>query len=332
MQTPKSLASNVSAKPLAICDWYDASLPTGDYPMILSELAAALGCKVNEIPGKNGYERGFQLFDLQQGVHNNRCQVFTDFPDRRGGYIERTYISANGSSGGLVRDFLNECNVTHQVKRYDSAIDLKLTDRQFLRRARQMAKFCAGLNKHHHPQGTVENGRTYYYNTRVKTALTSKNQKLPEAQIAFYEKAKQLQMPISQGENWCRLEMRWRPDKPESRDAAAFVEPSDVWGAFEWTQTMVSLGTGGASAVDRIDLPRFKQSLPEVAEELRKIRAMKTLQHLSSQYGRTYDTLVELCGEDEADRLVLSAFKREREAMKPASEIYAELYETPTTH
>lgn len=331
MKQAESLASKVAIS----CDWYDASVQNADWVHILGEISDVLGCKSREIEGKRGYQRGFQLFDIEQGNHNNRCQIFAEFPDpnKPGKYLDRVYVTANGKSGGEVRDYLVGSLIEHNVKRYDSAVDLMITDRTFARRAMQIAKLCDGLKKHYHPQGTKTNGRTYLYNSRVKTALTSKNQRLPEAQIAFYEKGKQLAMkPNDQGEAWARLEMRWRPGKPETQLAAQAVEPADVWGAFQWTVDALFIGSGGQGAVDRIDLPRFQKSLPEVAEEMRKIRAMKTLQHMFSQYSRSYDTLVEILGKEQAQQIILNGFERVQPETQSAGELYEALYHPATQH
>lgn len=315
LNTSESLAPKVS------CDWYDAAIPEGDFRALVNGLAETLQADPRKIEGKHGYTNAVQLIATNEGVQESRAFIMEGNPLSPG----RVYVSANGPSGGPSRDFLIREGVEHLVKRYDSAVDLRMSDRSFVRRSNQLVTLCEADRKHYNPMGTAELGRSYYFNVRAKDALTSKHQKLPEAQVVFYEKGKQ--KGLADHADWKRLEMRLRPAKPDQQQAAGLLEPSQVWGAFKWTAAMLEIASAGALYSGSAAYPRFQMSLPEVAEEMRKIRAMKTLQHMSDQYGRTYDTLVELCGEEEADRLFLSAIKRQREPdAKSPMEMYQDLY------
>lgn len=315
-------------EPSISCDWYDAAIPEGNFKAIVDGLKEVLSpnddpCKV---AGKNGYQNAVQLVSTNEGVKESRAFILEDNPLSPG----RVYVSANGQAGGLARDFLIRNGIEHLVKRYDSAVDLSMTELTFSYRMAKLIRFIEDQKKPYNPQGTKEHGRTVMFNQRVKNALTSKNQKLPEAQVVFYEKGKEKGLPDMQ--DWKRIEMRLRPAKPDQQQAAGLLEPSEVWGAFKWTAAMLEIATAGSLYAGSAAYPRFQMSLPEVAEEMRKIRAMKTLQHMSDQYGRTYDTLVELCGEEEADRLFLSAIKRQREPdAKTPMEMYQDLYRRPET-
>lgn len=320
MSDPKSLEPKVS------CDWYDAAVPEGDFKALIGGLCEVLKTTPRQTEGKHGYRDAVQLLSTGEGVQESRAFVMDDNPLSPG----RVYISANGPAGGPARDFLIREGIAHVVKRYDSAVDLSMSDRSFVRRSNQMIDLCTADRKHHHPQGTVEHGRSIYYNVRRKDALTSKHQKMPEAQVVFYEKGKQ--KGLADMGDWKRIEMRLRPGKVEQAQAASLLEPAQVWGAFKWTSAMLEIATAGVVQAGPAAYPRFQMSLPEVAEEMRKIRAMKSLQHMASQYGRSYDTLAELCGEDEADRLVLAMLKRQREEQPSPSDMYAALYEPRTRH
>lgn len=320
MSHPESLAPKVS------CDWYDAAIPDGDFRALIGGLCEALQAQPRQVEGKHGYRDAVQLFATNEGVQESRAFIMDGNPLSPG----RVYVSANGQSGGPARDFLIREGIEHVVKRYDSAVDLMMTDRAFARRSNQLVALCEAERKHYNPMGTVELGRSIYFNVRKKDALTSKHQKTPEAQVVFYEKGKQKGL-VDHGD-WKRIEMRLRPGKVEQAQAAALLEPAQVWGAFKWTAAMLEIATAGTLYSGDVSYPRFQMSLPEVAEEMRKIRAMKTLQHMSDQYGRTYDTLVELCGEEEADRLFLSAIKRQRDATeKSPMEMYQDLYRPRVT-
>lgn len=320
MSEPEIFSHEVS------CDWYDAGVPDGDFKAIIDGLSATLGAQPRRVDGKHGYDTAVQLFATGEGVQEARALVLTDNPRSPG----RVFVSANGQSGGPARRFLLDQGITHLVNRYDAAVDLRMSDIAFRKRSNKMINLCREQKKAHHPMGTVEAGQTLYCNWRVKTALTSKNQKQPEAQVVFYEKGKQ--KGLADHLDWKRVELRLRPQKEDAKAAATLIEPSDLWGVFKWTASMLEIATGGERAAGDVAYPRFQMTLPEVAEEMRKIRAMQTLKHLSSQYGRTYDTLVEICGEEEADRLVLAAFKRERAPQQDPAEMYQDLYRPSTQH
>ena len=316
LQSLESLELKVS------CDWYDAGVPDGNFKFIVEGLCEALNTQPRAAIAKGGYETCVQLFDSNEGVQSSRAMIMVDHPMSPG----RVRVSANGPSGGPAREFLLKEGINHEVSRYDSAVDVMMSDRSFARRSGQMVRFCTEQKKHYHPQGTVENGRTYEFNRRIKDGTTSVHQKQPEATVVFYEKGKQL--GLADFRDWKRAELRLRPQKEEARRAAAFMEPLDLWGSFKWTTTMLEIASAGCLQVPDAAYPRFRMSLPEVEEKMRLIRAMKTFEHMGSQYGRTYDTLADLVGEEEADRLALAFLKRQREVIKNfnAKEMYQSMF------
>jgi DNA relaxase NicK len=211
--------------------------------------------------------------------------------------------------------------IPHDVSRYDSAVDLVMSDGQFARRHSALVRLAGGIGKPIRPIGTVERGRTLELNAHVKTAISSPHKRLPEAQVMFYEKGKQLGADPA----WKRVELRLRPGKPEAKLAAAALEPSAVWGVFQWTRDVLGCATQGMTSADPAEYPRFRVALPEVEAELRRIRAMKGLEQMAHQYGRTVETLVEFMGEDEAWELIRKRFRGERPEQTPA-EAYADLW------
>lgn len=321
MSSPEIFSQEVS------CDWYDAGVPDGDFKGIIDGLSAVLGAQPRRVDGKHGYETAVQLFATGEGVQESRALILTDNPRSPG----RVFVSANGQSGGPARRFLLDEGITHLVNRYDAAVDLRMSDIAFTKRSNKMVKLARDLNKTHHPMGTPEAGQTFYFNWRVKTALTSKNQKQPEAQVVLYEKGKQ--KGLEDHLDWKRCELRLRPQKEDAKAAACLIEPSQLWGAFKWTAAMLEIATGGERAAGNVAYPRFQMTLPEVEAEMVKIRTMKTIQHMVSQYGRTFEALKEIAGgREEALRILGDAFERIPEALPDPNDLYQDLYRPTTQH
>jgi len=305
----------------AKCDWYTAGVADGDYRALVNGLAETLGAEPRRVAEKKGYGTVIALVDTTEGVQSSSALVMTDHPMSPG----RVLIDANGEAGGPARSFLRDNGVIHTVNRYDSAIDCTLSDLAFGRRMVKMKRLCEEQKR---PTQLIEStGRTMYYNVRQKSVLSSPNQKKTEAELVFYEKGYQKGVCPT----WKRLELRFRPSKPEAQSAAADLEPHEVWGVFKWVRGMVDVATAGLATANAVEFPRFQMGLPEVAEELRLMRANAALDHMASQYGRSYDTLVELLGEEEADRIFLAKIKRQREAVRSPSEMYQSLYQGADT-
>lgn len=308
----------------AKCDWYTAGCPDGDFNALVGGLAETLNATPRRVDPKKGYQTVVALVDTTEGVQASHALVMTDHVQSPG----RVLVDANGEAGGPARRFLIDNGVTHTVNRYDSAIDLTLSDSAFGRRMAKLKRMC---DEQRRPTSFIQStGRTMYYNVRQKTALTSPNQKKTEAELVFYEKGYQKNVDPT----WKRLELRFRPAKPEAQAAAVNLEPAQVWGVFKWVRSMLDVATAGLAPADAVEFPRFQMSLPEVAEELRKMRALSTLDHMVEQYGRSYDTLVELMGEEEADRIMLAKFKRQHLDAQTPAQMYADLYKPalPTEH
>lgn len=307
---------------VARCDWYDAAIPGVCHRAVVEGLSAELSARPTKAAPVRGYQSVVQLVDTGEGVQETRAFVMWDHPKSP----DRVYVSGNGPSGGVVRRFLVDNGLDHEVARYDSAVDVMMSERSFSYRFGMLQRFGSEKSKTPWPMGTREHGRTLMLNRRVKEATGSRNTKLPEAQTVFYEKGKQLAVCLE----WKRIECRLRPQKPEAKAAASLLEPLDVWGAFTWTSEVLRIATAGELVCSAAAYPRFRMSLPDVQGELRRIRAMRTLEHMAGQYRRTYETLREIMGEDEADAAVLRALKGSRDPSEPSpQDAYAALYELP---
>ncbi len=307
------------------CDWYDATVDGWSHRDLVNGLCEDLGAMPRQVAPMRGYGSTIQLVDTSEGVQASRALILFDHPKNP----ERVYVSANGESGPVARDFLIRNGLDHSCRRYDAAVDMRITDVAFTKRWNKMVLRCEEDSKNWSQVGSPITGRTLYCNMRRKTALTSKNVKPVEAQVVFYEKGKE--KGIDAMSDWKRVEMRLRPEKPEAQAAAALLEPSDVWGVFKWTAAMLEIATAGTLSASASAYPRFKMSLPEVEQEMRKIRAMKSLAHVGQQYSRTYETLREIVGEEEADRLWLDAVKYPHSDAETPAEMYAALYQDRKT-
>ncbi|EXX75033.1 hypothetical protein RirG_045470 [Rhizophagus irregularis DAOM 197198w] len=96
---------------------------------------------------------------------------------------------------------------------------------------------------------------------------------------------------------------------------------------------MLEIATGGERAAGDVAYPRFQMTLPEVEAEMVKIRTMKTIQHMVSQYGRTFEALKEIAGgREEALRILGDAFERIPEAIPDPNDLYQDLYRPTTQH
>jgi hypothetical protein len=302
----------------ARCDWLEANLSDVDPRPIIGELAQLLGARPAQAHPLRGYQQHVQLIDTTEAVQSVRCAVLWQHPESP----DRVRVSGNGPAGEVVRKYLSAAELPWSVARYDSAVDMLMDDTQFARRHGRLFRLCQKIDKPTRPIGCVQRGRTLELNAFVKTAVSSPHKGLPEAQVMFYEKGKQL----GTHPEWKRVELRLRPGKPEAKAAASSFEPSAAWGAFGWTREVLRIATNGLVVAEASEYPRFRVALPEVEERLKRIRAMGAVQQMAKQYRRNVETLVEALGEDEAKELIWSLLRGERQPQDTPAQAYSALW------
>lgn len=213
--------------------------------------------------GKWGYYKSAQL--LSADGRNNGLLLFENFAQRKLARVELLGYRTATQVPTLRSQFQHTCIEVHSRIDCDepNAFDVWLAALQpIIARGKLITTSIAG--------GT---GRSLYIgsaSSRVRALLYEKGRT---------SKARHLARP-----NWTRLELRVKPDDPQSRRQYASLSPLEVWGATRWSREIAAL-FGEPDLLPRPPRKKWQQSALD-----------EKLDNLVQSYGRSLEQLATFHG------------------------------------
>lgn len=286
-------------------DWLDVRLPipwAASSPWFIG-----LCGEVEPFDAKrSGYADGLRALDPAKDGHS--VSLVGNHPQSRGWSL----LSASGGAGEWAWSVVDSQFGAAQVNRIDVALDFRCSQTRFDRLFNKGRVLCKDAGLRPHPIGEADWGRTLYFNWSRKAQFEKTgNEKAPQFSARLYEKGKEQ----GQDPEWRRWEVVCRPDKGIQKERFFHLCPNSILGSPTWSRAFLDLmGYSDALKPGRASVER-REDL--AGEEQRLARRMATLAVMGEQYGSTYEELCGIIGEDEADRLVLSALKSKRVIVQP---------------
>lgn len=212
---------------------------------------------------------------------------------KHGGY-PFPHLEAEGSAAPAVAEALRATGWVHKPTRIDSCVDITrpglLDDLHTIMREFE-AKHGLHLNYAGAALDNPERGTTIYLGSRKSQVF-----------LRAYEKGRQLaeQQGIDprtlspEMQNWVRVELVFRPDKPHAKAFASAISPEGVWGVSSWSQEFAKRAL--SLNAERVKLSQRRESDHE-----------RALRHMAGQYRLHLQRLLHECGGDYAQAFAVLA-------------------------
>jgi hypothetical protein len=192
------------------------------------------------------------------------------------------YVDCKGRASPVLAEYARE-HLRHRPSRIDHAVD-RHADGLFERLAEWSKALAKEFRVAWSPAGdwvTPDAGRTFYLGSRKSQIM-----------VRVYEKglkyAHDMGLPVTQElRDWVRIEVEFKPDKPQAKDEAAVISPAQLWGSTRWTKRLAEEILGMETA-------------PVSIRERRESNRDRALRFMGIQYGAHLASLLDECQGDYA--------------------------------
>lgn len=267
-------------------DWYESTHDELDEGLAASRFAAALGGRVTDGKGRNGYAI---------------CHVIARGDDEllrvygRSSRFGEVHFQVSSESCDEVVPLIREWWPAHRVSRADVSVDFAADFDELDGRALELA---TGRGISHRLVTDSAGGATRYLG-----APSSENR------VRVYRKSEQLRSlhPERAAEipdGIVRVELQNRPGKRDVKELAARMSPDEFWGFGQWTQAFAVELLG----VDAERVPTHFRRPSEFS---------RMLHFLGSQYGPAFQRRARDVGRSQAAAEVLMALGLSEDAERP---------------
>lgn len=203
-------------------DWYESTHDDSDEGLMASQLAAALGGRVVEGKGRNGYAVSYAIVRSDDEL----VRVFG-----RSARFGECHLVTTSESCDEVVPLIRRLWPNHRVSRADVSVDFAADFEQL--DARSVA-FVEARGVSHRLMTNSDGGATRYLGAKSS-----------ENAVRVYKKSEQLraQHPDRAStipDGIVRVELVNRPGKRGVKERAAHMEPDDFWGFGQWTKAFAA--------------------------------------------------------------------------------------------